>query len=73
LSRKLEHERIVGNILGLQITRRAKNLNHSQFAEDTLLLGGASMIIARRFKLVLDFFLDAPRGATNHIKCQIMG
>jgi hypothetical protein len=47
LSIKLEHERIVKNIQGLQIVHGVKNLNHSQFADDTLLLGGASVIIAR--------------------------
>jgi hypothetical protein len=73
LSRKLEHERLVGNLPGLQIARGVKNLNHSQFADDTLLMGGASMTIASHFKVVLDSFLDASRGVVNNRKCQIMG
>jgi hypothetical protein len=48
-------------------------MNHSQFTDDTLLLGGASIIIATRFKRILDSFLDASRGAVNNIKCQIYG
>jgi hypothetical protein len=31
----------------------AKSLNHSQFAYDTLLLGGSSTIITTKFKQVL--------------------
>jgi hypothetical protein len=38
-SKKLDFERISGNITGVQITRGVKNINHSQFADDTLLLG----------------------------------
>jgi hypothetical protein len=40
-------------------------MNHSQFANDTLLLGGTSVIIAIRFKKNLDTFLDASRGDVN--------
>jgi hypothetical protein len=58
----------MGIFQGLNIARGAKNLNHSQFADDTLLLGGASMIIATRFKTILDSFLDASGGDANHLK-----
>jgi len=70
--RKLEHERSIGNLPGLQIARGVKNLNHSQFAYDTLFMGGASMTIASKFIVVLDYFLDASRGVVNKRKCQIM-
>jgi hypothetical protein len=73
LSRKLEHEHEVGNLSSLQMVRRVKSLNHSQFANDTFLMGGVSHIISPRFKQVLDSFLDASSGAVNHRKCQIMG
>jgi hypothetical protein len=48
-------------------------MNHSQFVDGTLLLGGASVIIASRFKQVLDCFVDASGGAINNRKCQIIG
>lgn len=73
--KKLENEMLVGNLPSLQIARGVRNLNHSQFVDDTLLLGGASMLIATKFKkkLELDSFLDASRVVVNHRKCQIMG
>jgi hypothetical protein len=54
------------------MVRGVKSLNHSQFIDDTLFLGGASQIIALRFKQVLDSFLDASGGEVNHWKCQIL-
>jgi hypothetical protein len=73
LSRNLEKERDLGNLPGMQITRGVRNMNHSQFIDDTLLLGGDSIIIATRFKRILDSFLDASGGAVNNKKCQIYG
>lgn len=71
LIKKLEQECENGNLLELQIARRVKNINHSQFANDTLILGGASTTIASRFKGILDSFLDASGGEVNNRKCQI--
>jgi hypothetical protein len=59
LSRRLEHERKIGNIPGLIIVRGVKKINHSQFVDDTLLLGGASIVITVCFKEVLDQFTEA--------------
>jgi hypothetical protein len=39
LSRKLEYERAIGNLPGIQIARGVKNINHSQFVDDTYCLG----------------------------------
>jgi len=47
-------------------------MNHSQFVDDTLLLGGASVVIASIFKQMMESFLDASNGAINNRKCQIM-
>lgn len=63
LSRVLEKQRRERNITGVQIARGVKSINHSLFADDTLLLGDASSIIARRFKKVLEDFLQASWGA----------
>lgn len=69
LGRKLEHEREMGNLPGLQMVCGVKSLNHSQFADNTLFLGGASQIIATHFKVVLNSYLDASGGEVNHKKC----
>jgi hypothetical protein len=50
-----------------------KRINDSQLSNDMSLIGGASLIIARKFKRILDVFLDTSRGAVNMIKCQIYG
>lgn len=63
LSRVIEKQRRERNITGLQISRGVKSNNHSLFADDTLLLGGASSIIARRFKKVLEDFLQVSGGS----------
>jgi hypothetical protein len=46
---------------------------HSQFADDTLLLGGASKIIARRFKPVFGQYLDLLGGFIDKTKSLIIG
>jgi len=50
-----------------------KNINHSQFADDTLLLGGATTIIAHRFKTLLDKFMRYSGGQINNLKSCIYG
>jgi hypothetical protein len=73
LSRKLDHERRMGRIMGLHLARGVKGINHSQFVDDTLVLEVESTIIAKRFKKVLDYFLSALRGKINCNKSQIYG
>jgi hypothetical protein len=57
LNIRLDYENKQRNISGLKISAGIKRVNHSQFADDILLLGGASTSIARRFKDVLDQLL----------------
>jgi hypothetical protein len=71
LNIRLEHERATGNIIGLKIERGVRRINNSQFVDDTLLLGGASQIMARYFKLVLDQYGEALRGVINKHKSHI--
>jgi hypothetical protein len=71
LSKKGENERTKGNIAGLGIVRGVKSINHSQFVNDTILLGGVSTIMVSRFKQVLDLFLQVSGGSINYSKCQI--
>jgi hypothetical protein len=46
-------------INGHRNCKRVKYINHAQFVDDTLLLGGASTIIARKFKQQLDLYKEA--------------
>ena len=71
LSLHLEHKRKTKEITGVDIIRGTKGINHSLFADDTLLIGGASSIMARRFKKILDLFLQASGGKLNNNKCMI--
>lgn len=47
LSVMLENQRKEKRITGIQISRGVKDINHSLFADDTLLIGGSSCIIAK--------------------------
>eukprot|EP00253_Pinus_taeda_P004750 PITA_04750 len=72
-SSALDHNRRVGLISGIKFGNGVKNINHSQFADDTLLIGGASTTIARRFKTLLDQFMKYSGGAINFHKSCIYG
>lgn len=71
LSVHLENLRNKREITGICIERGIKEINHSLFADDTLLIGGASSLMARRFKRVLDAFLQVSGGKLNNRKCKI--
>eukprot|EP00253_Pinus_taeda_P001792 PITA_01792 len=71
LSLHLENKRRLKEITGIDIVRGAKGINHSLFADDTLLIGGASSLMARRFKETLDLFLQASGGKLSNNKCMI--
>jgi ribonuclease HI len=59
------------DINGLCIARGVKNINHALFADDTLLLGAASLSSAYKFKAVLDEFSEASGSVINKSKCHI--
>lgn len=73
LSFQLEHCRLHQNLIGLRIVQGVKDLNHAQFADDTLLLGGASAIIARKFKKELDVSKTVSGNQINNLKSKIYG
>jgi hypothetical protein len=52
-NRKMEHECNIGNLPSIKVVRGVKRINHSQFVDDTILLGGASTIMENKFKNVL--------------------
>jgi hypothetical protein len=55
------------------MTRGDKEINHAQFVDDKLLLGGASTLIARKFKQELDLYKEASGSKFNYRKSQIFG
>lgn len=73
LSKALETQRNERTIAGLRIAKGIKTINHSLFVDDTLLLEGASTIIARRVKKFLDEFLQVSGELLNNTKCRIYG
>jgi hypothetical protein len=73
LSKKLEHERRMERLLGFNFEHGIKEINHSQFVDDTLLMGATSTIIAKKFKRTLDTFLRGSRGKVNNHKSKLYG
>ena len=58
LSRKLSAELAIGSLLGIKIASGVNPINHALFADDSLLLGGVSLSIARDFNgILLNFCL----------------
>jgi hypothetical protein len=50
LNMKLECDWVNGLMPGIRIVKGVKNINHSKFTNDTLLLGGVLVTISKRFK-----------------------
>jgi ribonuclease HI/exonuclease III len=73
LSFQLENAQTSKDLMGLHITPGVKDINHAQFADDTLLLGGASPIIAGKFKEELDAYAKASGSEINLVKSNIYG
>jgi len=71
LSIHLENLRRQKEITGISIVRGIKGINHSLFSNDTLLIGGASSLMERRFKKTLELFLQVSGGKLNNNKCMI--
>ena len=59
LSFQLEYARQDQDLSGIRMARGTKDINHVQFADDTILLGGASQIIARQFKSEMNRYCQA--------------
>ena len=55
------------------MARGTKDINHVQFADDTILLGGAIQIIAHRFKNEMNHYCQASDSKINLRKSQIYG
>ena len=73
LSFQLEYARYDQDLSGIRMARGTKDINHAQFADDTILLGGSSPIIACRFKLELNRYCQASGSKINLRRSQIFG
>eukprot|EP00253_Pinus_taeda_P031511 PITA_31511 len=71
LSRKLTAERLNGNILGLEPSHGVDALNHALFADDSLLLGRASIRIAKAIDTVLRSYCRASGALINERKSEV--
>ena len=56
---------------GLRIVNNVREINHAQFADDTLLLGGASIHSAEQFKQELDLYKEVSGSKINFHKSKI--
>ena len=73
LSFQRENARLKQDLLGIRMAKWTKDINHTQFTDDTILLGGASQIIARRFKTELDRYCSASGSEISFRKSHIYG
>jgi hypothetical protein len=71
LSRKLLAERIAGNIPGLISAVGVEPLNHVLFADDSLLIGGASIRIDKAFDSVLRSYCRSTGALINENKSKV--
>lgn len=71
LSRKLEAERLSGSIPGLKPSSRVNPLNHALFADDSILLGGASSRIAKAFDTVIRNYCKVSGALVNERKSEV--
>ena len=71
LSRKLLTEKEVGFLPSIKIARGVDPINHALFADDSLLLGGASLMIARAFNVILQKFCESSGSLINKNKSAV--
>lgn len=73
LSFQLDYCQQIQTLLGLRMAHNVKDINHAQFADDTLFLRGASINSARTFKKELDIYRDVLGSKINYVKSTIYG
>eukprot|EP00253_Pinus_taeda_P016670 PITA_16670 len=71
LSRKLKAKRVSGSLPGLKPTSRINPLNHALFADDSILLGGASSGIAKAFDTVIKNYCKVSGALVNEKKSEV--
>ena len=73
LSRKLTVEMEAGSIPSIKTARGVDPINHALFADDSLLLGGASLKIAHAFNEILQNFYLISGALINKNKSDVYG
>jgi hypothetical protein len=73
LSRKLIVEKMVGSVPGIRLTKGLDPINHALFADDSLMLGGASIKIAKNFNEILQSFCSISGALINKRKSVVYG
>ena len=73
LSRKLTTRKNDVIILGIILAIGVEAINHALFADDTLLLGGASLKMARVFSKIMNQFYIVSRALINNRKSAVFG
>ena len=73
MSRKFIAKRNVGEILGIQSAKGIEPINHALFVDDSLLLGGSSLRIARVFNEILQIFCIVSGALVNKRKSAVYG
>eukprot|EP00253_Pinus_taeda_P018086 PITA_18086 len=73
LSRKLTQEQHRGSIPGIRIVQGAPPVNHALFADDSLLLGGASLRMAKAFKSILQKYCSVTGALISERKSAVYG
>jgi ribonuclease HI len=73
LSRKLTQEQLCGTIPGIRIVQGAPPVNHALFADDSLLLGGASLRMAKAFKTILQKYCSVTGALISERKSAVYG
>lgn len=73
LSRKLSAEKVAGSLSGLKSSNCSPAQNHALFADDSLLLGGSSVRIAKAFDAVLKCYCRVLGASINERKSEVYG
>ena len=73
LSRKLSARKKLGIIPSIKSTSGFESINHALFADDTLILGGASLRLERIFKEIMQNFCTISGALINNLKSVVYG
>jgi hypothetical protein len=73
LSMKLTAEKRTGSVPGIRQTKGIDPINHALFADDSLMLGGASVNIAKNFNEILQSFCGISGALINKRKSAVYG
>ena len=73
LSKKLSARKVDGIIPGISAAVGVEAINHALFVDDTLLLGGASLKMARAFSEIMQHFCIISGALINNRKSTLYG